>query len=508
MLTTIIRNRLGDGLSTFCTFVDMQKAFDWVDRELLFFVLLKNGITGKVNDSVKALYRNSLGCVKINEMMTDWFDIKSGVRQGDPLSPTLFCIFVNELISEVKNLSLGVKVNDSLVSLLAFADDIVLLANTESELAEILKCVEKWCNKFRLKVNTDKTKIIHFRPKRSAKTNFNFAFNGMKLDIVAHYKYLGVILEEHLNYRLTAETLSGAAGRALGGVISKFKTLKNVGFHTYDKMYHTSVVSVMDYSSSIWGYNNYIEGDKIQYRAIRYFLGVHNKAALLGLEGEIAWNSFKIRQSINMVRLWNRLLLLDSNRLTRKTFDWDYGISKGWSKDIKQIFLSINLSHIFENKSVCDLRLVEKRLFENRQIEWKGLIETKPKLRTYILFKDNIYTENYVKIRNRRRRSLLAQVRLGILPICIETGRFRNLDVNERICEVCNIDLVEDEFHFICVCNVYSEYRETLFNKVENSENMSLEELFVHILKYKPFEVSEYIEKAWYKRKTILFNLV
>ena len=101
---------------------------------------------------------------------------------------------------------------------------------------------------------------------------------------------------------------------------------------------------------------------------------------------------------------------------------------------------------------------------------------------------------------------MLAQIRLGILPICIETGRFRNLDVNERICEVCNIDLVEDEFHFICVCNAYCEYREILFDKVENSENMSLEELFVYVMKCKPFEVSEYVEKAWSKRKRVLFN--
>ena len=74
---------------------------------------------------MKLLYANPKACVKVNNFVTEWFDITSGVRQGDPLSPTLFCILINELIEEVKQLQLGVFVKDRRLSILAFADNIL-----------------------------------------------------------------------------------------------------------------------------------------------------------------------------------------------------------------------------------------------------------------------------------------------------------------------------------------------------------------------------------------------
>ncbi len=67
------------------------------------------------------------------------------------------------------------------------------------------------------------------------------------LNIVDKYKYLGTILNEHLDFSVTSSVLSGVAGRALGAVISEFKWLKNVGFNTFDKMFQISVVPIIDY---------------------------------------------------------------------------------------------------------------------------------------------------------------------------------------------------------------------------------------------------------------------
>ncbi len=51
------------------------------------------------------MYNHPMACVKVNNNITQWFDISSGVRQGDSLSPTLFGLFINDLISEVKTLN-------------------------------------------------------------------------------------------------------------------------------------------------------------------------------------------------------------------------------------------------------------------------------------------------------------------------------------------------------------------------------------------------------------------
>ncbi len=84
-----------------------------------------------------------------------------------------------------------------------------------------------------------------------------------------------------------------------------------MGFKTFDKMYHTSVVPIIDYGSGIWGYKHYAEGDKTQFRAIRYFLGVHSKAPLLALEGDMGCISCQTRHHINMIRLWNKFINLE-----------------------------------------------------------------------------------------------------------------------------------------------------------------------------------------------------
>ncbi len=65
---------------------------------------------------------------------------------------------------------MGVNINDIIISILAFADDIVIIAQNENELQDILHYVEKWCKKWRLKINVDKTNVVHFRGKHTKLT--------------------------------------------------------------------------------------------------------------------------------------------------------------------------------------------------------------------------------------------------------------------------------------------------------------------------------------------------
>ena len=126
----------------------------------------------------------------------------------------------------------------------------------------------------------------NFRKKRVSRTSTIFSLGEDQIDITDKYKYLGIYLNEYLDFNVTCETLAGAAGRALGGVISKFKQFKDVGFNTFDKMYHSGVTSVMDYCAGVWGFKKIEACDKIQLRALRYYLGVHAKTPILAIEGD------------------------------------------------------------------------------------------------------------------------------------------------------------------------------------------------------------------------------
>ena len=94
------------------------------------------------------MYFNPQARVILNQYETNYFPCPIGVKQGDNLSPTLFAIFVNELAIEIKSLNFGVKLcEDILVSILLYADDVVLMAENEHELQDMLLTVESWCAK-------------------------------------------------------------------------------------------------------------------------------------------------------------------------------------------------------------------------------------------------------------------------------------------------------------------------------------------------------------------------
>ncbi|CAC5420543.1 unnamed protein product [Mytilus coruscus] len=107
-LNSVIQNRK----STFVTFVDLLKAFDFVDRNLLQYKLRLNGIDGYMYNAISSLYVDTESCVRINGFQTNWFPCVNGVRQGDNLSPTLFSIFINDLAVEIKNLNIGIPVEN------------------------------------------------------------------------------------------------------------------------------------------------------------------------------------------------------------------------------------------------------------------------------------------------------------------------------------------------------------------------------------------------------------
>ena len=213
----------------------------------------------------------------------------SGVRQGDVLSPTLFALFVNDLAIGIKDMHMGVPYGEDDISILLYADDIVILAENEENLQKMITHLENWCNKWRLKINYSKTNLIHFRTRRKPRTHFIFRYEDVPLEVVEKYKYLGVYFNEFLNFDESSNILAESSGRALGGIIAKFKNLKNVTYDIYTKLFQTGVTPIMDYCAGVWGFNDHKAFDNVQNRAMRYFLGVNKFVPTHLLYGDMGW---------------------------------------------------------------------------------------------------------------------------------------------------------------------------------------------------------------------------
>ena len=217
---TLIRDRLKNKQDTFGVFIDFQKAFDFVDRDVLLYKLISNGIDGKFYNSIKSILSDTTSCVKLNGILTDWFPVLSGVREGDSSSPTIFAFYIDDLIEGLRTLDKGIKFNDYTLCCLTYADYVLILAENENDLQDLLRYVYEWCRKWRLRINFSKTKTIHFRNKGKQRSDFEFKIGDDILEYTSVYRYLGMHINEHLDYTITAETLSKAGGRALGAIIS------------------------------------------------------------------------------------------------------------------------------------------------------------------------------------------------------------------------------------------------------------------------------------------------
>ncbi len=94
--------------------------------------------------AVKSLYKNVQCNVRVNDRYTSWFDVKCGLKQGCLLSPLLFNLYINDRLTTINNLSVGVVMDSFTVGILAYADDVVLLAETENDLNLLLDCLNTW----------------------------------------------------------------------------------------------------------------------------------------------------------------------------------------------------------------------------------------------------------------------------------------------------------------------------------------------------------------------------
>ena len=124
-LTSIVKNRKIRKKDTFVCFIDAKKAFDNVNRDMLWYKLMKIGVTGPFLDATKSLYDTTQSAVKLGNYMTDLFPVRFGVKQGCKMSPTLFSVYINDLVDEINTLNDGIDISDDVnIALLLYADDI------------------------------------------------------------------------------------------------------------------------------------------------------------------------------------------------------------------------------------------------------------------------------------------------------------------------------------------------------------------------------------------------
>ena len=457
-LCSLVETRKLKRLSTYAVFVDFRQAYDRINRKYLFKKLQKLGIYGEMLTIIGAIYKGCQCCVRLNGRCTDWFKVESGLKQGCLLSPILFSLYINDLAQEIKQLDCGVNIGDCKLSLLLYADDIVMLAESETDLQAILTCLSEWCIKWELLVNQKKSQVVHFRPQAMPKTEVSFSCGETVLDIVPHYKYLGLLVTEHVDYNIAVKAIAQSATRALGGVKVKYKSQGGLPYETFTKLFDVLAWSVLNYSSPVRGTQEFSCVNSVFNEACRYHLGVGKYTPTAAVRGEMGWQTPKQRLWLSVGKLYCRFRAMDDSRINKKVFTWcSESKSHNWHWRVKQQFAKLGLSYLLEAEYAAHVFIsqLSTKLSESVITEWKAELNRvtarrgngRNKLHSYCQFKESYVSKPYVRVvRSRLQRSALAKFRCGVAPIQLEIGRFIGQAENERLCPLCSQE-VETECH-------------------------------------------------------------
>jgi len=177
----IVQQATSSGSTVNVCAIDLSKAFDKVNHNALFIKLMKRKIPVILLELLENLFRVCYSCIKWNDVMSSFFTINFGVRQGSVLSPYLFAVYVND-----------VDYSSASCHVILYADDILLIASSVSELEKLLHKCENELHWLDMSINLKKSCCLRVGKRCNATCANISCIKGQQLQWVNEIKYLGI----------------------------------------------------------------------------------------------------------------------------------------------------------------------------------------------------------------------------------------------------------------------------------------------------------------------------
>ena len=243
--TNYIYESLDNDKLVFSLYLDLKKAFDSVDHEILLGKLSHYGIRGTPLKWFRSYLTNRRQYVAINDNCSDLHPITHSVPQGSNLGPLLFLIYINDIsrISDYFRFTM-------------FADDCALSCNFgRAELTTIhhhinlnLKRISDWLSSNKIMLNSDKTNYILYSYRGNPNIN-PVKIGNCEIDRVNSVRYLGVFLDSRLHFEHQVNSVSVKLSRA-AGMLFKLRTFYPIS--VLRRLYYSFVHPHLLYGIELW----------------------------------------------------------------------------------------------------------------------------------------------------------------------------------------------------------------------------------------------------------------
>ena len=257
-LTDNLLQNVNEGRTSLAAFVDLRKAFDTVNHEILLKKLLCYGISQINLDWCTNYLSNRVQRTRANGAISGPQHVTCGVPQGSVLGPLFFILYVNDVQSAVK-----------VSKLQLYADDTVIYAAGENaddaacKLQPSLNQFSKWCQANKLSLNTTKTKLMVFGTRHKVKkaTGTIVKIENVPLQVVPSYKYLGITLDSTLSFNCHVKSAASVVSYK-ANLLAKIRKYLTEGVAL--KIFKSMILPYFDYGDVIYNSAGQEGLDKLQ----------------------------------------------------------------------------------------------------------------------------------------------------------------------------------------------------------------------------------------------------
>ena len=371
---------------------------------------------------------------KSEQKKTDEFKCLLGVRQGECLSPFLFAMYLNDIENTLKtNKFEGINMGLTRMLILLYADDAVILSDSRNNLQQGLTILNEYCTKWKITLNTDKTKNVVFRKGGKLSVKDKWYYDGKELEVVKHFIYLGAVFSSGGSFLEKQKTLAGQAQKAVFSLMKLLNKFDNVTHDIYCDLFDKMIMAILCYGSEVWGFHKGEAIERVYLQFCKRFLHLKYKTVNNIVYFILGRTNMQCVRYVRIVKYWLKIMKCNDTLFTKIVYNVLLcGAQNGkvnWVSRLKNLLETLGFGHVWLYQSVENdklfFRIFNQRIRDNYGQRLHFELQNMSRGKYFMLYHKHFVVSKKLEIvKTESHRIALGGLRSSNHRLAIESGRW------------------------------------------------------------------------------------